>query len=172
MLYKPRSKSLLAFTTMVGLNPTRRNSHRVMQTKGHKTQYIRASLRVEVLTIGRRSSKDAIYDEPVIELQKRMSQTMHVSERTIQRNNAAAAVESARTHGAVVLLDEGGLLPTDSAHFSRIVFKALEQGGSRLTFVVGDADGLPSDVASMKKLQHVQSISLSTLTFTHKMVSL
>jgi 23S rRNA (pseudouridine1915-N3)-methyltransferase len=73
--------------------------------------------------------------------------------------------------GPTLCLDEGGK-SMDSVAFSALLHKLLEQGGSRLTVVVGGAEGLPpvlrpsAPVALQQAMQHV---SLSKLTFTHQM---
>lgn len=54
----------------------------------------------------------------------------------------------------------------DSPAFSKFVFSKLEEGGSRLTFVVGGAEGLPPGLKS-KPPQGGTKLSLSSMTFTH-----
>ena len=73
----------------------------------------------------------------------------------------------------IVLLDPLGKKMT-SEDFSDSMYKWLESGGSRLTFVIGGADGLPEDlrIDINRKVNHSRSrfqmISLSDLTFTHQ----
>jgi 23S rRNA (pseudouridine1915-N3)-methyltransferase len=55
----------------------------------------------------------------------------------------------------------------DSFAFSSHLYKALEQGGSRLAFVIGGAEGLPQAIRQQYPL-----ISLSKMTFTHQMTRL
>jgi 23S rRNA (pseudouridine1915-N3)-methyltransferase len=66
----------------------------------------------------------------------------------------------------VVILDATGHM-CDSIAFSEWVFKEIEKGGSRLSFVIGPADGLPE---AMKK--RYPAVSLSRLTFTHQLARL
>lgn len=54
----------------------------------------------------------------------------------------------------------------DSLAFSEFVFSKLEEGGSRLTFVVGGAEGLPPGLKS-KPPRGGAKLSLSSMTFTH-----
>lgn len=54
----------------------------------------------------------------------------------------------------------------NSPAFSEFVFSKLEEGGSRLTFVVGGAEGLPPGLKS-KPPQGGAKLSLSSMTFTH-----
>lgn len=66
----------------------------------------------------------------------------------------------------IVLLDPLGKKMT-SEDFSDSMYKWLEIGGSRLTFVIGGADGLPVDLRNDNR-SRFQMISLSDLTFTHQ----
>ena len=62
----------------------------------------------------------------------------------------------------VVLLDPLGKMFTSEA-FSENVYHWLEEGGSRLTFVIGGAEGLPEDLKRGRA-----KISLGMMTFTHQ----
>lgn len=140
------------------------------QQKSFRTP--RAKLRVDVLTLGKPNGKDAAYDVPIQEYVKRMSGSLTIHERYIKNKTAVETVSEFSRNGSVILLDEKGVLPSDSVHFSKIVFNALERGGSRLAVVIGDADGLPAEMKALSKNDRVQLISLSSLTFTHKMVKI
>ena len=65
---------------------------------------------------------------------------------------------------AVILLDPKGETLT-SERFAATTYKALESGGSRLTFVIGGAAGLPPLLLSDAAYPRV---TLSALTFTHQ----
>jgi 23S rRNA (pseudouridine1915-N3)-methyltransferase len=68
-------------------------------------------------------------------------------------------------------LDENGK-SMDSVAFSALLHQLLEQGGSRLTIVIGGAEGLPPELRPgiQQGAKHsTQHISLSKLTFTHQM---
>lgn len=136
----------------------------------------RGGPRVTLLNIGRASSKDAAYDVGVAEYTRRLAPTLALETRWVRPAAAEAAVLDAANRGAtVVLLDGRGRVPRDSVEFSRLVFHALESGGSRAVFVVGDADGLPDTL-----VQHalggatpkVDVLSLGPLTLTHRMCRL
>lgn len=71
--------------------------------------------------------------------------------------------DASKNHG-VVLLDPLGKMVT-SEKFSEDMYQWLEEGGSRLTFVIGGADGLPQE---MKQTYGSRMLSLSSLTFTHQ----
>lgn len=103
---------------------------------------------------------------------------MHVELSTVwHKGNAellAAVAKEREKRGAVfVCLDERGETCTSIALSERI-YRWLEEGGSRLAFVVGGAEGLPdalrpSPGASSAGVHH---LSLGELTFTHQMARL
>jgi 23S rRNA (pseudouridine1915-N3)-methyltransferase len=65
----------------------------------------------------------------------------------------------------ICLDSEGQLL--NSQEFSGFLYQKLEKGDSRLTFVIGGAEGLSNDFKKERPL-----ISLSPLTFTHQLTRL
>lgn len=67
-------------------------------------------------------------------------------------------------NNVVVLLDPCGKMCT-SEKFSNDMYRWLEEGGSRLTFVIGGAEGLPEE---LKTNYGSTMLSLSSLTFTHQ----
>lgn len=69
----------------------------------------------------------------------------------------------------VILLDPLGKLCTSEV-FSENMYQWLEQGGSRLTFVIGGAEGLPDEM----KVGRAKSdlLSLGMMTFTHQFARL
>ncbi|PXF47375.1 Ribosomal RNA large subunit methyltransferase H [Gracilariopsis chorda] len=136
-----------------------------------KSATFHAKLKVQLITIGKRSGKDAVFDPLVAEYTKRMSNVISISERSVKRESATALVAELSKREAVMLMDEHGPMPRDSIHFSEMIFAALERGGSRLSMIVGDADGLPLSVLEVQN-SRVQKVSLSPLTFTHKMARL
>jgi 23S rRNA (pseudouridine1915-N3)-methyltransferase len=80
----------------------------------------------------------------------------------------AVARERAR-RASVVCLDERGALET-SVGLSALLFEGLEAGGSRLSFVIGGADGLPAELRPGQS--GLRALSLGKLTFTHQMARL
>lgn len=135
----------------------------------------RAKLRVSVLNIGRHSSKDATFDDAVTEYARRLRPTMDLELRWVRPDVATETVLSVAKDGAaVVCLDGRGKLPKGSEGLSEYVFERLERGGSRLTFVIGDAEGLPSGLVghamNPAAKPTIELLSLGPLTLTHKMV--
>lgn len=127
-----------------------------------------ARLHVEVLTLCKQSSKDRTLQPLILELEKRMKPVMTVSSKWTRETMASKVVNEMITTKPVIVLDEHGKMPKNSEEFSKLIFKELEQGGSRLGFVIGGADGISEDVKQIKGLKWM---SLGPLTWTHKMVS-
>ena len=84
------------------------------------------------------------------------------------RDDAALEAQVSRADSAgCIILDERGPQCT-SVEFTSRFFDALEAGGSRVTFFIGGADGLPPAL----KADPGRLLSLSRLTFTHQMARL
>jgi 23S rRNA (pseudouridine1915-N3)-methyltransferase len=67
----------------------------------------------------------------------------------------------------VVLLDPLGATKT-SERFSEDLYEWLDRGGSRLSLVIGGAEGLPSGLKYPTQRPKPTMISLSAMTFTHQ----
>jgi 23S rRNA (pseudouridine1915-N3)-methyltransferase len=137
----------------------------------------RAKLSVSVLNIGRHSSKDAAFDDQIAEYQRRLTPVLDLDLRWVRSGAALEAVLAAGAGGgSIVLLDGRGKAPRSSVAFSELLFDRLERGGSRLTYVIGDAEGLPSELISHaldpSAKPRIEMQSLSPLTLTHKMCRL
>lgn len=133
---------------------------------------LHAKYKVEIITLGKRTSKDAVYDDAIAEYVKRMRGTVSFAERHLKRDVALKNLTATHDSGAsLILLDAQGLLPRDSRDFAKRVFNALQIGRCRLTFVIGDAEGFPDEIRAFTG-SRTQALSLSTLTLTHKMVSI
>ena len=77
----------------------------------------------------------------------------------------AASVQKDRGTGRLqVCLDPRGKQYT-SEDFSEQLYKWLEDGGSRLSFVIGGAEGLPQEVRDL----YLPTVSFGKLTMTHQM---
>ncbi|CAM9844751.1 unnamed protein product, partial [Choristocarpus tenellus] len=102
---------------------------------------ITSGLKVLVRIKGKRSREEDYTSQAYNEYAKRLRPVLSLE--TIWHktdDDMEAAVRS--DAGVVVCLDEGGS-QMNSQTFSSFLFSKLEEGGSRLTFVVGGADGLP-----------------------------
>ena len=67
----------------------------------------------------------------------------------------------------VILMDPMGRMRS-SEEFSQDLFSWMEQGGSRVVFVIGGAPGLPSELKESATTKGTPLLSLSPLTFTHQ----
>jgi 23S rRNA (pseudouridine1915-N3)-methyltransferase len=59
-----------------------------------------------------------------------------------------------------------------SEEFSEFCYNQLVEGGSKMSFVIGGAEGLPVSLLNKKESQRIQYVSLSELTLTHHMARL
>ena len=66
-----------------------------------------------------------------------------------------------------ICLDPQGKLYS-SEEYATFLLKALEEGSSRLSFVIGGAEGIPPEI----KAKAHKSLSLSRMTFTHQVTRL
>ncbi|KAK1857518.1 hypothetical protein I4F81_000135 [Pyropia yezoensis] len=183
------------------LGPRRLSSRRRAATRGGvgggaPRRYPTAKARVEVVTLGRRSTKDAAFDGPVDTYITRAGPRLDISCRWVTPATAAATLLSGggkvgaggggggggsatggpRAH--VICLDEGGAAPASSDAFAALLYDRLERGGSRVVFVIGEADGLPPAFREAVRSTGrgpaggVEALSLSPLTLPHKLVRL
>lgn len=151
------------------------------------TSVLVCKLRVRVVSVGR--NKTRWLDEAVREYQRRLratldletvwarddaqlvAQTSHAtgSPNGISRSGGRSSGSNSGSLGSVVLLDGERGEQYTSAQFAAFLYDALERGGSRVTFVLGGADGLP---AELLRARHYALLSLSRLTLTHQMARL
>ena len=75
-------------------------------------------------------------------------------------------VKFAHEEKNLICLDPRGKL-LNSEDFTYYFFKAVEQGGSSLSFAIGGAEGFPYGVTDKRPL-----LSLSPMTFTHQQTRL
>lgn len=146
---------------------------RASSTRQRSLYTTRAALCAQVLHLGRRSGKDAAYDAPVQTYVARMRSSLRVEERWVRADAAVTEVRRIAVRAPVLLLHETGPMPRNSAHFSELLYDRLIRGGSRVAFVIGDDDGIPQELlndSNNSSLPNIETLSLSSLTLTHKMV--
>lgn len=125
---------------------------------------------VTLYTIGRPSSKDAPYNTVITTLTTRLAPHLTLTAPFLKPSTAAPTLRKAAALGhAVFLCDGAGRTFASSEDFSKALYRAVEDGGSRVVFVIGDADGLSEDVKAVKG---AKLISLGGLTLTHRMCRL
>lgn len=118
--------------------------------------------KLRILTVGK--TKEDWLEMAIAEYLKRLQHTASIE--FIFAKSSEQLEELAGKEGAVVCLDSTGQVMT-SEKFSSFLVKQLEAHGSRLTFIIGGAEGLPLNL----KLKY-PLLSFSSMTFTHQIIRL
>ncbi|KAL7541327.1 hypothetical protein ACHAWF_006906 [Thalassiosira exigua] len=123
-------------------------------------------LEVKIRMVGRKNGGEKWLDSAYSTYETRLKSTnlkvitqYHKSDNELVKGTEA---DENKNH-KVVLLDPIGKMCTSEV-FSDNMYRWLEEGGSRLTFVIGGAEGLPDDM----KEGHRGMLSLGKMTFTHQ----
>jgi 23S rRNA (pseudouridine1915-N3)-methyltransferase len=119
-------------------------------------------IKIKLASIGK--SKEKWLEEGVEEYIKRMKSIATVECYWLKDNEQLT--HFARKEALFICLDVSGL-PLDSVEFSSYLHTKLIEGGSRLAFIIGGAEGLPQSLQ-----QHPHRISLSKMTMTHQLARL
>jgi 23S rRNA (pseudouridine1915-N3)-methyltransferase len=136
-------------------------------------------MKVNIRIVGRKTSEPWLEDG-VEMYETRLSSSNVEVETTWHKDDAALVkgVEQDRSkRHTVVLMDPLGKTTT-SENFADNLYDWLQEGGSRLSFVIGGAEGLPSELKypsydkNWKQSSSFPLISLSALTFTHQFARL
>lgn len=120
-------------------------------------------LRLKLLMVGK--PKASWIDGGMTEYQKRLSPVLQIE--TLWLNDDGQLLQQVAKEERVLCLDPQGK-QYSSETLAAFLAKQFELGGSRLTLVIGGADGLPHTMREGK----YPLISLSSLTFTHPMCRL
>lgn len=118
--------------------------------------------KLRIFSVGK--TKEEWLEEAIAEYLKRLQHTASIE--FVWAKNDEQLIALVEKEETVVCLDALGQM-MDSEKFSSFLIKQLETGGSRLSFVIGGAEGLP---ASFKKKYPL--ISFSLMTFTHQIIRL
>lgn len=121
--------------------------------------------RVVILSVGK--TKEKWLNEACEEYVTRLRPHSIDLECVWVKDDAALSAEAAKS-GVVLVLDERGAAVT-SEDFSTLLYDQLEAGGSRVSFVIGGANGLPPD---LRATPPSRLLSLSRMTLTHQMARL
>ncbi|WP_226987410.1 23S rRNA (pseudouridine(1915)-N(3))-methyltransferase RlmH [Parachlamydia acanthamoebae] len=127
-----------------------------------KTPLNSPMFKIKILSVGK--TKETWLHAAIEEYQKRLQGVAEIEWVWAKDDSQLVALVSREP--LVICLDPNGKV-FSSEQFSTFLMRKLEEGGSRLAFVIGGADGLP---ASLK--QNKEAISLSLLTFTHQITRL
>jgi 23S rRNA (pseudouridine1915-N3)-methyltransferase len=141
-------------------------------------------MKINIRIVGRKSSEPWLEDG-VEMYEKRLRPSNVEVDTTWHKDNVALMkgidMDRSKNH-KVICLDPTGTQQT-SENFAEKVYQWLDEGGSRLSFVIGGAEGLPAELkypsySSGKKTSNRKNndapilVSLSSLTFTHQFARL
>ncbi|MBX7066008.1 MAG: 23S rRNA (pseudouridine(1915)-N(3))-methyltransferase RlmH [Parachlamydiales bacterium] len=115
-------------------------------------------VKVKVFSIGK--SKEEWLNLALAEYEKRLTHKMSIDWIFVKDDNAL--IEAAGKEPCIALDPHGELLS------SEILSEKIGKWGSKLTFIIGGADGIPETI--LKNARFIWS--LSPLTFTHQMTRL
>jgi 23S rRNA (pseudouridine1915-N3)-methyltransferase len=119
-------------------------------------------LKLKILSVGK--TKEKWLEEAFQEYTKRLKASVQIE--TAWAKDHAQLIEWTQRESSYLCLDPTGRLFTSEA-LAHFLTQQWEKGGSRLTFVIGGAEGLPVEIKERGNL-----ISLSPLTFTHQITRL
>lgn len=123
-------------------------------------------IKIKIFSVGK--TKEPWLNEAFNEYIKRLSASVQVE--IAWARDDAQLVEWAQKEHSYLSLDPNGRLLT-SEEFSRFLAQQWEREGSRLTFIIGGAEGLPKEIKAKGKEKGLL-LSLSPLTFTHQITRL
>ena len=131
---------------------------------------IRCGPRVKIYSVGKEGRDEPWITTAINEYTKRLRGTLEVECVWVRDDAAllASVRKSADASETAIVLDERGPTCT-STQFADRLYDGLEAGGSRLSFFIGGADGLPPSLKSEKR---ERLLSLSSLTFPHQVARL
>lgn len=131
-------------------------------------------MKVNIRIVGRKSGSEPWLDDACEMYLTRLRPSNVEVETSWHKDNKALTKnvdgDSAKGH-TVVLLDPLGMTKT-SEKFSDDLFEWLDRGGSRVSFVIGGAEGLPIELKYPPSGKKPTMISLSSMTFTHQFARL
>lgn len=119
-------------------------------------------LKIKILSIGK--TKEEWLDSALSEYLKRLSPVATI-DFCLVKNDEQLSLLAAKEPFLVGLDPKGKAV--SSEEFSSLLSQSLIRGGSKLSFVIGGAEGLPKDLKKRELL-----ISFSKMTFTHQICRL
>ena len=141
--------------------------HRYQPQITKRPNTLTMGLEIKIRIVGKKSGGEKWLDSSYSTYETRLKSTNLKVTTQWHKNNEELVKgiegDTSKSHG-MVLLDPLGKMCT-SEKFSDDMYHWLEEGGSRLTFVIGGAEGLPEEV---KMNYGSRMLSLSSLTFTHQ----
>lgn len=119
-------------------------------------------LKLKILSVGK--TKEKWLNDACNEYLKRLQAVVHIE--SAWAKDTSQLIEWVQRETHYLCLDPAGRLFT-SEELASFLTQQWEKGGSRLTLVIGGAEGLPPEIKQKGLL-----ISLSPLTFTHQITRL
>ncbi len=119
-------------------------------------------LRLKIFSVGK--TKEPWLEQAFSEYQKRLKSQAHIE--CLWAKNDDQLMDWLEKEQDIIALDPLGKQFT-SEEFSTFLSHCWQEGGARLSIVIGGAEGLPLLLKQKAKL-----VSLSTLTFTHQITRL
>ncbi|MBA2728671.1 MAG: 23S rRNA (pseudouridine(1915)-N(3))-methyltransferase RlmH [Parachlamydiaceae bacterium] len=121
-------------------------------------------IKIRIVSVGK--TKEAWLEQALAEYLQRLKAQVIFEFCWCKDDVALTALVERANSEKVIGLDPNGQLMT-SERFAEFFDRQVVEGGSKVTFVIGGADGLPSVLKTNLNL-----ISLSPLTFTHQITRL
>jgi 23S rRNA (pseudouridine1915-N3)-methyltransferase len=119
-------------------------------------------LKLKILSVGK--TKEKWLEDACDEYLKRLKPIVQID--FLWAKDTSQLIEWVKKEQSYICLDPAGRL-MDSVELSHFFMSQWEKGGSRLTLIIGGAEGLPKEIK-----QNATLISLSPLTFTHQITRL
>jgi 23S rRNA (pseudouridine1915-N3)-methyltransferase len=138
--------------------------HRAGTDKPRMSCAPQLGLRVKIVSVGKTKEK---WLQSAVDLYVQRLRSVVEIDCVWVRDDDALVSAVAKCNEPAIILDERGSQST-SVEFATRMYAGLEEGGSRLTFFIGGAEGLPAELKADRK----RLLSLSRLTFTHQMARL
>jgi len=118
--------------------------------------------KLKIISVGK--TKEKWLDDAIDEYLKRLSPVLEISFSWLKDDDQLTKAVAKESN--VVCLDVLGKMMS-SEDFSTFIHNKIQAGGSRLTLVIGGAEGLPVSFKTKYPL-----ISFSPMTFTHQCIRL
>jgi 23S rRNA (pseudouridine1915-N3)-methyltransferase len=162
-------------TQQLSIRSVRHSSHTCHRRAPGGVSSLSMGMKINIRIVGRKSGSEKWLEEACSMYETRLRPSSVEVETTWHKDNQALTkgVEADQSKGhTVVLLDPLGATKT-SEKFTDDMYEWLDRGGSRLCFVIGGAEGLPSELKYPSQLSggggdKPTMISLSAMTFTHQ----
>lgn len=121
-------------------------------------------IKIKIFSVGK--TKEPWLEQAISEYLHRLKSQATFEFCWCKDDAALTAMAGRPGNGKTIALDPSGQLMS-SENFTRFFERQIVEGGSKISFVIGGAEGLPSSLKTSLAL-----ISLSPMTFTHQITRL